>query len=197
MNNVLTTYEGYNTGTVMDAANLPSIRTDVATATNSTYNDWSVTPDAGNTGSAVLNMGKAFAAFLTGKRYFEVRVTGATTYDLYYRDNPSAAWVKDSHSGTIGNDEVFTDAKAFILGNWWDTTAGPAAAGDKFRFEVDPNTDIVDVPVLFKDTGTGATAFTSDCVNALVDGDNIISQRLMGQRSITLALVRLTFFTIT
>jgi hypothetical protein len=151
----------------------------VAAATGATRNDWCVTRDSANTGTIGLTKGKAFTGFLSSERFFEIRFTSATTYEMYYRDNPQAVWIKDSHTGNIGQDEVFGDARAFILAGWW--TGGTAAAGDRFRFYADPYTDIVEVPVLFYNYGGGkAAAFTSDCVNALVDGSKIFVPETYG-----------------
>jgi len=135
-------------------------------------------PDAGNTGSMHLSRAGAFAAFLTGTRYYEIRFTGAITYQLWYRDDPSAAWVKDPTDGDATQDMVFTDAKAYILTAHW---TGIAAVGDKFHFQADPSAKMVEIPVLFSDVGTGgALAYTIDNVNSLVDGNTIITGQSFG-----------------
>ena len=179
VSDVLATHEAYNLTTVMAAGNLPSIVNVVADATQSTRNTWLVTPGENpNTGNAVLIKAKAFTAFLSGYRSFEIRFISATDYEVWYHDDPQSPWIKDnSHVGQIGRDDVFAEAKAFILGSWWG--GAQAAVGDAFRFCADPNVDIVEVPVLFWDVG-GATAFTSDCVNALVDGIQIFTPETYG-----------------
>lgn len=106
-----------------------------------------------------------------------MRFVSATTYELYYRDDPAAPWVKDSQTGNKYNS-VFQEAKAFILANWW--TRGIGVAGDKYRFSADPHTEIVEIPVLFKKRPGGADAFTSNSINALVDGWTIFTPQTYG-----------------
>ncbi len=173
----------------MAAGNLPSVITTVESATRSTYNTWQVTADPGNAGSESLVKGKAFVAFLSGKRYFQIRFNNSTEYNVYYTNDPELPayeWAMDPHTGVIGQDEVFADAKAYILGYWWHTSGLGAAMGDTFSFSADPATDIVEVPVLFQagydryGQYAGAIAFTSDSVNALVDGNWIFTPETYG-----------------
>ncbi|MCD4727573.1 MAG: protein-arginine deiminase domain-containing protein, partial [Pirellulales bacterium] len=179
VSDVLSDHKSYNLNTVMAAGNLPSVINAVVDKTESTRNTWLVTPGENpNTGNAILTKAKAFTAFLSGYRSFEIRFISATDYELWYHHDPQSPWIKDnSHTGRIGRDDVFTEAKAFILGNWWGS--GQAEIGDTFRFCADPNKDIVEVPVLFWDDG-GATAFTSDCVNALVNGTHVFTPETYG-----------------
>jgi hypothetical protein len=183
--------EDYNLNTVMAPANLPSVVDDVVMATQSTRNTWwDVTPGAGNTGQETLAKGKAFTAFLTWKRYFEIHFISATQFTMWYSDTGlPGSFVSDKTNGqdTVGvvdQDEVFTSAKAFILKSWW--TGGTAAVGDTFRFSADPSTDIVEIPVLFQGVYDlqglyhGATAFSSDSVNSLVDGSIVFTPETYG-----------------
>ena len=84
----------------------------------------------------------------------------------------------DPQLGTKGSHCVFEEAKAFIFSVWWD--AGSWAADDKFRFSANPETEIVEIPVLFWDQGRGAEAWTTNCVNALVDGNTIFVPETFG-----------------
>ncbi len=193
-----------NSSSVMFPGNLPSIIDTVAAATNSTMNTWAVTPSDGNTGNiGVLTKAMAYTAFLSGTRLYQVRFipdpdnpqgTGATTeYELWYSDDSGTTWKASllpngqPQVGEVGDDAVFQDAKAFILKEWWNTSGGLPDAGDVIQFSANPNTDIVQIPVLFKNVlgvsgiPTGeATAFTSDNVNALVNGPFIVTAATYG-----------------
>ena len=49
------------------------------------------------------------------------------------------------------------------------------AAGDRFTFTSDPLATIIEAPVIFAEVAAGgALAYTSNVVNSLVDGENIV-----------------------
>lgn len=175
----------YNENTVMNQQNLPSIVNAVATATGSDRNTWVVERVQGaQQGTLTLNKAKAFTAFLTTTRYYEVRIVDDIDYKyrLYYSDVPNPTdddWILDPQIGVGGQDCVFSEAKAFILDNWW--TRGTKVAGDKYRFSANPGTKIVEIPVLFAAfTGGRAWAMTSNCVNVLVDGSTVFVPETFG-----------------
>lgn len=63
---------------------------------------------------------------------------------------------------------MYKDAGCFILRTFWDNPT-EFAEGDVFTFTVNANCTTVAMPVLFTQGYAGATAYTIDHVNCLVD----------------------------
>jgi len=139
-----------------------------------------------NAGEALLDKAGVFTAWLDGKRWFRVRMTSASTYRLDWRDIPTGPWQTSSATGSTSRDMIFPDARAYLFSNWWNEGAGDLIAGDRFTFKADPRSGVIPIPVAFGtyDFGEGprAFAFTSDHINALVDGDTIVTARAFGPR---------------
>lgn len=105
---------------------------------------------AGNTGSAKLARGGAFTSMLGNtKRAYEVKFLDADRYQLRYRDATGGGGAFGAYSkwfdGRRSRDEVFPEAKAYLLKNYW---AGAAKAGDRFTFATNPAATLVRMPVL-------------------------------------------------
>lgn len=75
------------------------------------------------------------------KRTFEVRFLDADRYELRYTDQGKAPskWF----AGSKSRDDVFTEARAFILKNYW---SGTAKVGDRLTFATNPAATFVKVP---------------------------------------------------
>ena len=144
-----------------------------------------VTSPVRTAGGSTLTLARSgVMTSLLGKavRVFAVQFTSATEYRLRYRDGTSA-WSK-WFAGKTTRDEVFADAKAFILTNYW---SGTAKAGDAFMFKTQPGATLLKMPVLFSATPVASdpsnppmTPYSEDHVNSLVDGGTVITGRAYG-----------------
>ena len=149
---------------------------------------------AGNTGTATLARGGAFARLIGNvKRTFEVRFLDADRYQLRYRDGSAGAYSK-WFDGRRSRDEVFPQAKAYLFKHYW---TGTPKAGDRFAFATNPSATLVKMPVLFATPGlffegsasaapiTGPwrlAPFSTNHVNSVVDGDAVVTGRAYGPR---------------
>jgi hypothetical protein len=155
--------------------NLPHIRASLALASPES------TPvaDAGNGGTGALSEAGAFIAFFpnSSRRYYRLTFTTGADYDLEFMEE-GGAWTPGG-TGSTGDDQVFPDARCFILDHWW---SGAPMIGDVFTFEADPTCSTIEMPVLFcyEDRGgfpdhAGALACTINHVNSLVDGTALVT----------------------
>lgn len=92
---------------------------------------------------------------------------------MYYHEQE---WRRAPATGPILTDTsaIYKDANCFILRTFWDNP-GQIAAGDEFTFTANADCKTFEMPVLFwvGERG-GATAYTIDHVNCLVDRGNEI-----------------------
>ena len=143
-----------------------------------------------NTGGAALLRGGAFTAMLGDvSRTFEVRFIDADQYQLRYRDGSAApsAWF----TGRRSRDEIFPEARAFIFKHYW---TGRPAAGDTFTWSTNPSATLIRTPLLLgsfdalfpQETPVGPqqpwrlAPFSNNPLNALSDGDTIVTGRAYG-----------------
>jgi hypothetical protein len=63
------------------------------------------------------------------------------------------------------------------LDRWW--SGDTPAIGDIYFFTVNPRSNFIEVPVIFRDAG-GALAFTKNNINSLVSGETIITPETVG-----------------
>lgn len=88
-------------------------------------------------------------------------------------------------TGSITQDAIFapvngagSNAYCYILKEWWQ---GTFQAGDTFTFTANPNSPVVQMPVLFRPFGgLTAVAYTPDFVNSFVNGSTVITGRAFG-----------------
>ncbi len=116
------------------------------------------------------------------KRYYRIDFdrVDLNEYTLRWSTNSDETW--DDPPGTYetdptvgkrdGNeDSIFTEALCFILYHWWD---GTFESGDYFLFNADPDYAALEMPVLFYNYG-GASAYTTNHVNSLIDGSKVFT----------------------
>ncbi|MEA2735848.1 MAG: protein-arginine deiminase, partial [Humisphaera sp.] len=144
------------------------------------------------TGTVSLLRGGAFTGMIGNvKRTFQVKFLDGDRYQLQYRDEGGAysKWFE----GRKSRDEVFTDAKAFLLKEYW---TGTAKAGDRFTFTTNPAATLIKMPVLFATFGLlfdppGSPppvqpwrlgAFTTNHINSIVDGQTVVTGGSYGPR---------------
>jgi hypothetical protein len=181
------------------ASRLGAVRLAVKSALGLTEEVTVPTPAAGNTGTAKLARGGAFAAMLGNvKRAYEVRFLDADRYQLRYRDATGAGGTFGAYSkwvdGRRSRDEVFPEAKAYLLKNYW---SGVAKAGDRFTFATNPAATLVRMPVLlatyglfFEDPAAPPqpqstwrlAAYSTNHVNAVVDGPTVVTGKAYGPK---------------
>jgi hypothetical protein len=148
---------------------------------------------AANTGTIALARAGAFTSMLNGvKRFFEIRFLDADRYQLRYHDEGKASskWF----DGRRSRDEVFTDAKAYLLKTFW---TGTAKAGDRITFATNPAATMIKMPVFFASFGVlfdapGAppppggwrlAPFSSNHINSLVvDNGTVVSPKAYGPK---------------
>jgi hypothetical protein len=139
---------------------------------------------ASATGTVSLLRGGAFTQMIGNvKRTFQVRFIDGDRYQLQYRDEGGAysKWFE----GRKSRDEVFTEAKAFLLKEYW---TGTAKAGDRFTFATNPSATLIKMPVLFATGGLlfeapGSPpiepwrlgAFSTNHLNSIVDGQTVVT----------------------
>lgn len=140
----------------------------------------------GNAGTALLDRAGAFTAMLTGPRDYRVTMSSMSTFSLAWRDAGATVWQTSEVTGSTSGDVVFPDAKAYVFSNWWNEGAGDLVQGDTFTFSADPNAAVVPIPIAFGayDFGNGpqAYAYTTDHINALVDGQTVVTGRAFGPK---------------
>ncbi len=127
--------------------------------------------DSGNTGDAELSKAGAFIGFLTGDandRNFRITFTSSTEYEVEYSDDSGESWDTDVADGNRLEDCIFKDALCFI---YYDRWTGTPDIGDVFTFEVNPDCNTIEIPVLFN----GSSCYTVDHVNCLVGGDTVFT----------------------
>jgi hypothetical protein len=146
--------------------------------------------DPKNTGAGSLLRGGAFTRFLSSApRTFEVKFLDGDRYQLRYTDagQTPSKWF----DGRKSRDEVFPDARAFLLKNYW---AGNFKAGDRFTYATNPAATLVKMPVLFGSfgvlfddpntppppTGWRFGALSTNHVNSLTDGDTVVTGKAYG-----------------
>jgi hypothetical protein len=181
----IATLRDYNLDTIV--TKMAPIRTKLDTLMGTgTGSEGPIANDAGNTGKGTVLKGGALVAFFgdANTRSFEIRFTGAKDYEVRYKVGAAAAYANDPGTGkeyvgkgNAGNDEVFGQAGAFMFKNFFNDAAGAFAAGDKFNFVGDPNSKMIEMPVLFHEhggAGNRAWAFTVDHANSLVIDKNTI-----------------------
>jgi hypothetical protein len=146
-----------------------------------------------NSGTVALARGGVFARMLGDvKRTFEVKFLDGDRYQLRYQDagKPLSKWF----DGRKSRDEVFPEAKAFLLKHCW---SGTAKAGDRFTFATNPAATLVKMPVMFAAAGVlleppntpmppggwRLAPFSANHINALV-GDNatVVSMQAYGPK---------------
>jgi hypothetical protein len=148
--------------------------------------------NAANTGTVKLAHGGAFTRMLGNtKRTFEVKFLDSDRYQLRYRDEDKAPskWF----DGRKSRDEVFTEAKAFLLKNYW---SGTAKTGDQFSFVTNPAATFVKMPQLFGSFGVlhdpsntpqpaegwWLAPFSTNHINSLFGGTNVVSGKALGPK---------------
>jgi hypothetical protein len=148
-----------------------------------------------NTGTIALARAGAFTRMLGNlARTFEVKFLDGDRYQLRYQD-PGKSFSK-WFDGRKSRDEVFPEAKAFLLKHYW---SGTANAGDRFTFATNPNATLIKMPVMFaapgvlsypsnEPTPTGPDGlrlipYSANHINALV-GDNatVVSMKAYGPK---------------
>ena len=147
-----------------------------------------------NKGTGKLLRAGAFTQMLgNAQRSYEIRFVDADQYQLRYRDaggSPSQ-WF----NGRKSQDEVFPQAKAYLLKNYW---TGTPTAGDVFFYKTNPSATMLKMPVLFAGGFTlfeestrnssssvilGTTKlspFSTNHINALVDGTTVVTGKAYG-----------------
>ena len=160
----------------------------LATSLHLTPSALNVLPNA-NAGAETLLRGGAFSAFFpnSNNRHFRITFITPTTYKFEYQEYGSSTWNLDPTTGTIGQDAIFRDAKAYILANYWGGGA-TAVVGDIFQYDGIASPTLVDVPVMFRPDfkaqaagqAIAAVAFTNNFVNAFVDGTTVIAAKSFG-----------------
>ncbi|HYO08411.1 MAG TPA: protein-arginine deiminase family protein [Tepidisphaeraceae bacterium] len=150
------------------------------------------TRSAANTGSVALARAGAFVQMLGNvKRTFEVRFLDADRYQLRYQDAGKAPskWF----DGRKSRDEVFTEAKAYLLKHVW---SGAAKAGDTFTFSTNPAATLVKMPNFFatfgvlQEPGTSSTPvgdwrlipYSTNHINALTVGTTVVTGKAFGPK---------------
>ncbi|MDB5295176.1 MAG: protein-arginine deiminase type-2 [Phycisphaerales bacterium] len=149
---------------------------------------------AANAGAAKLTRGGAFAALLgPAKRTYEVKFLDADRYQLRYRDGAAGAY-SAWFDGRRSRDEVFPEAKAYLLKTYW--AGGAAKAGDRFAFATNPAATLVRMPVLFATfglffedpafpsdpAGWRLAAFSTNHVNSVAGGTTAVTGNAYGPR---------------
>jgi hypothetical protein len=169
----------YNFNIVMAPYALPSIRTDLNLPSPETVT-------RRYSGNGELTKGGAFVGFFpnSNKRKYRITFSNSTDYSLEYKELPSGNWISESNPYSISitcdidinQDCIFKDAGCFILKHWW---GGTFQQGDYFEFEADPSCSTIEMPVLFFELNwgqiIGATAYTINHVNCLVDGQTVFT----------------------
>jgi hypothetical protein len=148
--------------------------------------------NSANTGTAALARGGAFTHLLgSAARTFEVKFLDADRYQLRYRDagGPYSRWF----DGRRSRDEVFPEARAFLLKHYW---TGTPRAGDRFTFTTNPSATLLRMPVMFATpglfhesasanpapTGWRLAPFSTNNINSLADGDTVVVGRAYGPK---------------
>ncbi len=130
--------------------------------------------------------GGAFVGFFPDKNprtYTITFIDGEGDSDLEWRE----AGGQDVYggSGNTEHNEIFapvngtgSKAYAYILSQWWENGA-KAVMGDTFTYTADPNSRVVEMPVLFYPSANpkapGALEITSNFVNSLINGNTVIT----------------------
>jgi hypothetical protein len=182
---------------VMKAENLPATREIVRAALGLKEEVTRPAGDSTNLGQMRLTRAGAFTQLLGSvARTFEVKLGTGDTYTLRYRDAGQTNW-SAWFAGSRSRDEVFPQARAFLLKHHWQGTR--AVAGDTFRFNTNPDATMIRMPVLFTNTEvqlfpidqSGNTsgidlglvrAMTSNFVNALANGGQVITSAAYGPK---------------
>ncbi len=173
----------YNLHTIMAPDRLPALWAGLGIGSSAS----APAADAANRGRAVLSRAGGLVGLLpdtsiqNGRtRTFAIVFQDTRRFALAYRDAGSEQWVADGE-GAIDEDVVSLSGTAFVFANGWQ--GGAPQAGDRFAFTVDPTAPWVPIPVLYRDDGEGeGIALTSNHVNALVDGDTIVTAEAHGPR---------------
>jgi hypothetical protein len=123
------------------------------------------------------------------KRWFYVKFLDGDRYQIQFR-NEGGAYSK-WYDGRKSRDEVFPEAKAFLLKEYW---SGTAKAGDRFTFSTNPAATLIKMPVLFSTSGLFVPdqpppeqpwrlgAFTTNHVNSIMDGQMVVAGGSYGPR---------------
>lgn len=182
---------------VMKAENLPATREIVRAALGLKEEVSRPLGASTNTGNVRLLRAGAFTQLLgSTQRDFEVRIGSGDAYQLRYRDAGQTIW-SNWLAGNRSRDEVFPQARAFILKHHWQGTR--AGVGDTFRFNTHPDATMIRMPVLFTNSevqlvpidASGNTsgidlglvrAMTSNFVNALANGSQVVTANAYGPR---------------
>jgi hypothetical protein len=147
--------------------------------------------DTNNAGTGSLLKGGAFISLLgSARRTFEVKFLDADRYQLRFTDAGGSAskW----YDGRKSRDEVFPEAKAFLLKNYF---SGNFKAGDRFTFQTNPSATLIKAPVLFQTFGLffedpnvpppqpwRLAAFTTNSLNSLSDGQTVVTGKQFGPK---------------
>jgi len=158
---------------VMGPNNLPSIRNKLGLMSPESPPEPN---EDDNTGTGALSKAGALVGFFpnTNKREYLITFNSSTDYKVEYRELPSGGWEWDPNDGygSTSKNYVFPDSKCFIFSHWW---SGTPDANDTFVFEADPDCNTIEMPVLFFKDDNGASAFTINHVNSLVDGGTVFT----------------------
>jgi hypothetical protein len=174
----------WNFSTVMAAENLPAIREDVAMAIGVSPPETKPKAAPTNTGTTQLDKGGGLVGLFPNAnvRNYEIRFTDATNYEFRYQE-AGGDWSAPA-VGRRDRDEVFADARAFILNHYW--SGGAPAAGDAFTFAAAPGAKMIEVPVLFQAAWDDralrfkSLAYTTNFINSLVSGTTVVTGKGYG-----------------
>lgn len=136
--------------------------------------------DPANRGTASLRRGGPMVGFVPdgSARVFRLTFVDGERFTVDYQVDGAEAWIADGE-GARSRDFVAPSRTAFVLAHWWE--GGAPIAGDRFQFTVDPGVPWVQIPVLYRDYMRGmGVPLTSNHVNALVDGESIITAQAHG-----------------
>jgi hypothetical protein len=138
------------------------------------------TADPHNRSTAQLRRGGPLLGFFPDSRarVFRLTFSDETRFIAEHRVVGENLWVADGE-GTRASDYVTLSRMAFVLAHWWEGET--PREGDRFEFTVDPTAPWVQLPVLYRDYARGMSVpLTSNHVNALVDGERIITAQAHG-----------------
>jgi len=164
----------FNFNTVMDPANLPTVRSDLGLGSPTT----SPVAAPGNTGTAVLEDAGALVGYFPDNNTRDWRLTFTNDHEYAIEHQVAGgAWTADG-TGDRLQDSVSDSRLAFVLRHWWG--GGAPVAGDIFTFSTDPTGATLELPVLFRSEGGSALAFTNNVTNCLVDGNDVFVAQTYG-----------------